>query len=197
MNPEAWQAEIEQLKAQIKPLEDRIRMLRSALRGPRVEVEIIWHDHYTYHDDCTLAAAFQRDDDLYGSPTKVSVGGAEITSEQWRFDLRNPYYRENVDWVHGHALKENAERDRQAGVRRAQADTVAAPFSGQDRVGPWVPYVRGWAETYPGWSGEVTHIGYRRGGEDAGMSPFSGMVVGESFAVRIPFSGLAIGHRAH
>lgn len=197
MNESQIRAAIAEQNGIIDRAVERRCTLRAMLRGPRVEVEISWHDCYTDHDDCTLAEAFQLEDDLYGSPTKVSVGGAEITSEQWRFDPRNPQYRENVDRVHGHALTENAERDRQAGVRRAQADTIAAPFSGQDRVGPWVPYVRGWAETYPGWSGEVTHIEYRRGGEDAGMSPFSGMVVGEPFAVRIPFSGLAIGHRAH
>lgn len=100
MNPEEWQAEIEQLRAQQKTIEDRIRTLRSALNGPHVTPVLVLRDGeeepvdwgpYTVEHAFEMLEAFRDSDDygMYYDAQGVSVGGYLITEPQWKRDERS------------------------------------------------------------------------------------------------------------
>lgn len=157
-SPKAWQAEIEKLKAQIEPLEQRIKTLRSALRGPYVvPVFVLCHgdeeDSWSY----TLADAFTalaNSDDDYGTyydAQGVSVGGGLITVEDWHFDPRRPGSEKVLA-----ERDAKLERERARRVEIALAlDTTVAVFAGEERVSPAVAFGHGMAHINADYDGNV------------------------------------------
>lgn len=133
----------ESIKAEIRQLQERLHKLYSILEGPRVGVEIEWCDgHTTSSFASTLAEAFARDDEMYGDPTGVGVGGCWITREEWEIDPRNPEAAEEIARREKEAAKkaaaEEAKRAKKAATEAWAQQVKMALYIDDTRVTDWV-----------------------------------------------------------
>lgn len=137
----------EQIKAEMEQLRARLHQLHATLEGPRVSLEIRWRSGYKASYPYTLVEAFAWEDELYGQPAEVSVGGCVITLEEWKTDPRNPLAAEEIRRREEKAAAEAAKAAKVVAdlerTKRFQQELQVALFDGDTQVSDWVSFAEG------------------------------------------------------
>ncbi|HEY2085479.1 MAG TPA: hypothetical protein VGH54_05520 [Mycobacterium sp.] len=137
----------EQIKAEMEQLQARLHQLYATLEGPRVTLEVRWRSGYKSYYARTLAEAFAQDDDLYGRPAEVRVGGCVITREEWKTDPRNPEAAEEIRRREEKAAAEAAKAAKVVAdlerTKKFQQELQVALFDGDTQVSDWVSFAVG------------------------------------------------------
>lgn len=140
------EAEHAALWVEIRKMMDQAMRLRHIIDGPRVDVEI-YRDGHPRQSSCTLVEAFEQDDDLYGYPRRVSVGGAVITREEWEIDPRNPEAEDEIARRENAAAAKKAAQEAKAAKKAAleawRQQVKMALYVDDTRVTDWILLTEG------------------------------------------------------